>query len=292
MQPLAPEENFSKAASFIRQAAAQGAQLAILPEYHLGSWVPDRDGLLSVAKQTPAYLERYCALAKELNIAIVPGTLLSAPPADRPDEGIPNVCYFIGPDGTILGKYQKRNLWHPEKPFLEASPAEVPHKAFDTPFGRVGLIICWDIAFPEAARALIADGATTIICPSFWLLTDGGDEALDINPEAETLFLDTMCVARAFENTAAVLFVNAGGAAKGDADGVAPGKDSLGREYAGVTQAALPMKGSFGRHGTGEEGMSIVDVDMSIRETAEDVYKVREDLAKRAWVYGAKIPKD
>lgn len=236
-------------------------------------------------------MERYCALAKELSIAIVPGTLLSPPPADKPDEGMANVCCFIGPEGVVLGKYQKRNLWHPEKPILEASAAEVPHKAFDTPFGRVGLLICWDIAFPEAARALMADGATTIICPSFWLLTDGGDESLDVNPESEMLFLDTMCVARAFENTAAVLFVNAAGAAKGDADGVAPAKDALGREYVGVSQAALPMKGSFGRHATGQEGMTVVDVDMSIRETAEDVYKVREDMAKRAWIYGAKIPK-
>lgn len=217
--------------------------------------------------------------------------MLSAPPTDTPENGLANVCYFIGPDGKILGSYQKRNLWHPEKPILEASSAPEPHQAFDTPLGRVGLLICWDIAFPEAMRSLIADGATIIVCPAFWLLTDGGDEGMDVNPAAETLFLDTMCVARAFENTAAVLFVNSGGAAPSDADGIAPGKDPLGREYAGVSQAALPMQGSLGRLGSGEEGMSIVDVDMSIRETAEGVYKVREDMALRAWRYSAPIPK-
>lgn len=114
---------------------------------------------------------------------------------------------------------------------------------------------------------------------------------MDVNPAAETLFLDTMCVARAFENTAAILFVNAGGAGADDAHGVAPGKDALGREYAGVSQAALPMQGSIGRLGSGAEAMSVVDVDMSIRETAEGVYRVREDLALRAWKYSAPIPK-
>ena len=261
----------------------------MLPEYHISSWLPQREELLAIARDYKSYLDRYCALAKELQICLVPGTILEAGSHETNTNAIANVCHFIGPDGKVLGRYQKRNLWHPEKPILTASPDEIPHVAFDTPLGRVGLLICWDLAFPEASRALIADGAEIHICPAFWLVSDGGDDGAAVNPESEVLFLDTACVMRAFENTAAVVFVNAAGAAKGDADGVAPGQDAQGREYAGVSQVALPMKGSLGRLGSGEEGLSIVDVDLDVLKIAEDVYKVREDMGKRKWVYTAAL---
>ncbi|TQS32760.1 hypothetical protein Golomagni_06917, partial [Golovinomyces magnicellulatus] len=287
--PLAAEENFAKAESFIRKAASEGAQLAVLPEYHIQSWLPHRESLLPAAQKHKEYLERYCTLAKELKMCIVPGTILEASKDEKDPIGIANVCNFIGPDGKVLGRYQKRNLWHPEKPILTASPEDVPHEAFDTPLGRVGLIVCWDLAFPEASRALVADGAEIIICPSFWLKSDGGDDAADLNPDSEKLFLDTACVMRAFENTAALIYVNAAGAAEGDADGVAPGKDKEGREYAGVSQIGMPVIGSRGRLGHGEEAMSIVDVDMNVLKVAEDIYKVREDMAKRQWHYAASL---
>lgn len=282
---MAPEENYAKAESFIRRAADEGAEIAILPEYHLSSWIPDHDKLYAIAQQTPRYLDKYCSLAKELGICIVPGTLLSVPKDEVEDRRLLNISYFIGPEGTVLGQYQKRNLWHPEKPILAPSPSPEPHKAFDTPLGRVGLLICWDLTFPEAMRALVADGAIIIIIPSCWLRADSVDAALGVNPDLSILYLDTLCIARAFENTAAVLYVNAGGAGEGDADGIPLGKDAMGREYAGVSQAALPIRGSLGRLETGQEGMSIVDIDLRIRDVAESIYKSREDMALRGWVY-------
>jgi predicted amidohydrolase len=76
------------------------------------------------------------------------------------------VAYFISNDGSILSSYQKKNLWHPERPHLTSSK-HTPHVAFDTPLGKVGMLICWDLAFPEAFRELIAGGAKTIIIPTF-----------------------------------------------------------------------------------------------------------------------------
>lgn len=275
----------------MRNAAGQGADLAVLPEYHLSSWLSDREALLQVAQKSPHYLERYCALAKELKISIVPGTLLSVPDNEQLIGGLANICYYIGSDGTVLGSYQKRNLWHPEKPILAPSPAPIPHTTFDTPFGRVGLLICWDVAFPEAMRALVADGATIIVCPAFWLSSEGeeGEDGSSVNPDCETLFLDSICVARAFENTAAVVFVNAGGAPSGGLDGITPGKDATGRVYCGVSQVAMPLQGSLGRVAGGEESMSVVDVDLQVLKTAECLYKAREDMALRGWNYGAKL---
>lgn len=75
------------------------------------------------------------------------------------------------------------------------------HEVFDTPIGKVGLLICWDLAFPEAFRELIANGAKIIIIPTFWKHTDCSEAGLKLNPSAEGLFLDSMLTARAFENT-------------------------------------------------------------------------------------------
>lgn len=211
-----PEYNFSRAATFIRQAAASGAQLAVLPEYHLTNWLPTDPKFLQICSQWQDYLSRYQALARELRISIVPGTIVqtrdtsndaeapnsgstaahvaqhdpSAPPASGRSEGhataqhgdgqtggptafnprytaLENVAYFIGPDGAVLGSYNKKNLWGPaEREHLTSSGRDA-HVAFDTPIGRVGMLVCWDLSFPEAFRELVRDGAKTIILPTF-----------------------------------------------------------------------------------------------------------------------------
>lgn len=66
----------------------------------------------------------------------------------------------------MLASYRKKNIWHPERPHLTSSGPE-RHTAVDTPIGRVGMLICWDLAFPEAFRELIADGAEIIVLPSY-----------------------------------------------------------------------------------------------------------------------------
>lgn len=287
-QPLDVATNFDRASAFIRDAASNGANLAVLPEYHLSSWATDSEVLKRAAQESAAYLQRYQDLARELGICIVPGTLLEPVAAQDTSEssgvssssssssGIANVCYFIDNKGQISGRYQKKNLWHPERPHL-AADATTPHAAFDTPLGRVGLLVCWDVAFPEAFRALVADGARIIVVPSFWLASDGGDEGTELNPASETLFLESVCVARAFENTCAVVFVNTA-APRGQT------VDERGAEYAGVSQVALPMLGARGKLGPGED-VSIVDVDLGVLDAAESVYKVREDMAKEGWHY-------
>jgi predicted amidohydrolase len=77
-----------------------------------------------------------------------------------------NTAYIISPSGEILGSYRKKNIWHPERPHLTSS-GEDPHEVFDTPVGKIGLLICWDLAFPEAFRELIAKGAEIIVIPTY-----------------------------------------------------------------------------------------------------------------------------
>ncbi|KAF2745193.1 carbon-nitrogen hydrolase [Sporormia fimetaria CBS 119925] len=290
-KPLDPEANFETASRYIHSAASQGAQLAVLPEYHLTSWEPNDPRFLPQCAQWRHYLEKYRALAKQLSVCIVPGTIVekhdepsselpeSATPGanetsnddnDKPTHRLLNVCYFISSTGLILGRYVKKNLWFPERQHLSSSGRDI-HQVFDTPVGKVGLLICWDLAFPEAFRELISQGAQMIIVPTFWTLRDCSQAGLDRNPSAEALFLDSVLTARAFENTCAIVFANAGGP---------PGKG-----FAGLSQIVLPFVGPVTRMGTAAEGMSVTDVDMQILEDAEDNYKVRADLARHDWHY-------
>ena len=195
------EKNFQKAADFIRAAARQGAHLAVLPEYHLLNWIPHDVKFKEACSHWEAYLQKYRDLAKECNINLVPGTLVELHDEGTQDERLLNVAYFIDNTGAIAGKYVKKNLWGAiERDHLTSSSHD-PHVAFDTPLGKVGLLICWDLAFPEAFRELICQGAKLIIIPTFWTLSDCSKEGLAVNPLSEGLFLDSILTARCFENT-------------------------------------------------------------------------------------------
>ncbi|KAI1338873.1 carbon-nitrogen hydrolase [Xylariaceae sp. FL0016] len=267
-KPVAPAENFERAASFIRDAAAKGCVLAMLPEYHLTSWVPDEPGFKESCADSALYLKKYQGLAKELNICIVPGTII-----ESEGESLQNIAYFISSTGEIAGRYQKKNLWHPERRHLVSSAHE-PHGAFNTPIGRVGLLICWDLAFPEAFRELIADGAEIICIPTFWTMKDVSDEGYGLNADGEALFLNSTVISRAFENTCAVVFCNAGG----------PPDKGEKTNFAGLSQVGMPHVGSLGRLGRAE-GVSIVEFDMDVLRIAEENYKVREDMKSEGWHY-------
>ncbi|KAF2024753.1 carbon-nitrogen hydrolase [Setomelanomma holmii] len=270
-KPMQLEHNFKKAANFIRSAAAQGAELAVLPEYHLTNWQPKDPGFVGLCDQWEEYLRKYRDLAKECGICIVPGTIVeSHRDATNEADKLLNVCYFIDHEGNIAGKYVKKNLWGPERDHLTGSGRDV-HEVFDTPIGKVGMLICWDLAFPEAFRELIANGAKIIIIPTFWTLNDCNEAGLKQNPSAEALFLESMLTARAFENTCAIVFANAGG--------------PPGRGYAGLSQVTVPFVGALSKLGGIAEGMAVVDIDMQILEDAEDNYKVRSDLASEGWHY-------
>ncbi|KAJ5212990.1 hypothetical protein N7449_000159 [Penicillium cf. viridicatum] len=109
------------------------------------------------------------------------------------------------------------------------------HVAFDTPLGKVGMLICWDVAFPEAFRDLISQVSKPIVVPFLWKLTDCAPHRLVHNRYVEKVFLDAALISRACENTCAVVFCNAGGPAEED--------------FAGLSQVTVPFLGCIGRTG-------------------------------------------
>ena len=280
-QPLSPKENFVKAEAEIRSVAAQGSQFVVLPEYHLTSWVPEHPDFVASCVESMEYLPRYQALARELNINIVPGTIVELVKQEQsvlvndgkdspssPVIELHNMSYFIAAStGDILSTYQKKNLWHLERGTLTAG-LHTPHRAFDVPLSqdrtlRVGMLICWDLAFPEAFRGLVADGAQLIIVPAYWHITQMEPKVLALNPKSEVEFLDSVMVTRAYENTCAVALCNAWG----------------------QSQVTMPILGSLGKLGVEEEGTIVSEIDLSVLGVAENHYMIRADLAREGWHY-------
>ncbi|KAJ5517680.1 Polyketide synthase enoylreductase [Penicillium expansum] len=206
------EYNHTKACEYIKEAAVQGAELAVLPEYHLSGMVPT-DPLWAIqAGESAQYLAKYQSLAKELQICIVPGTIIEKQTGSDQSTLFYNTAYFISNDGTVLGSYRKKNIWHPERPHLTSSGLE-PHVAIDTPIGRI------------------------VIVPTYWTPHDASPKARAYNPDSEALFLESTITSRCFENTCGVVFANAAG----------PSEDFL-----GLSQITLPLVGPIAKMGTEE----------------------------------------
>jgi len=237
--------------------------------------VPEHPDFVASCAESLAYLSRYQALARDLNIHIVPGTIveptkrvLSDGDTDAETSSLRawelrNMAHFVAAStGNILYTYEKKNLWHAERGVLTAG-RHTPHGAFGVPLPggggstvRVGMVICWDLAFPEAFRELVADGAQVVVVPSFWHITKINPELLALNPELEVAFLDSVVVARAYENTCAVAFCNAWG----------------------QSQVAMPVLGSLGKLGVEREGTVLGEIDLDVLRAAEEHYKIRADL--------------
>ncbi|KAE8413229.1 carbon-nitrogen hydrolase [Aspergillus pseudocaelatus] len=274
VKPLKPADNFARAVQFIREAAAQGCHLAVLPEFHLTNWIPTDPSFAALCDDWENYVHRYQALAKECNICIVPGSIVrpvsaspqeasasSTEPIDKPTPALENVAFFISNTGEILGSYRA---------YLRSS-GNSPHQVISTPLGPVGLLVCWDLAFPEAWRELVSQGAKIIIVPTLWTRSGASEAGHRQNPSAPSLFLDSILTARTFENTCAVVFANAGG--------------PPGRNYCGLSQINIPYAGPLVRLGTSAEGMGVATLDLAVLEEAEANYAIRKDLADPSWHY-------
>ncbi|KAA8642800.1 carbon-nitrogen hydrolase family protein [Aspergillus tanneri] len=273
VKPLRPAENFAKAVKFIRDAAAQECNLAVLPECHLTNCPMDDPRFVPLCTDWETYLHKYQALAKECNICIVPGSIVqtipdTAPHSDRPK--LENVTYFISNTGQILGSYTKKNLWGPMESKLIRSSGNAPHRVIQTPLGPVGLLLCWDLAFPEACRELVYQGAKIIIMPIFLTRHHLSDAGHRWNPSGICAFVDNILAARACENTCAMVCANAGGPSQ---------------HYFGHSQITLPYVGPMARLGTSTEGIMVADLDMAILDDAEANINVRADLTREDWHY-------
>ncbi len=161
-----PIENLAKAQQKIREAAAKGAQIVCLQELFRSLYfcdVEDYDNF-QLAESIPGpSTESLGALAKELNVVIVASLF------EKRTEGLyHNTTAVLDADGKYLGKYRKMHI--PDDPgFYEKfyfTPGDLGYKVFETKYAKIGVLICWDQWYPEAARITSLMGAELLVYPT------------------------------------------------------------------------------------------------------------------------------
>lgn len=178
---LALKENADKLKMLFRKAAAEGARLAVAPEGVLEGYIvneilngkisPDRMKDVALSINDPMILS-FRQLAKEIDLCMVFGF------AEKIGEDVFNTAIFIDGQGNICGKYHKMQLAEGCHPDWWFNRLGTEARAFDTPLGRVGVMICNDRWNPLLAQILRLDGASLIVVPSFGSSSRAQDEAV------------------------------------------------------------------------------------------------------------------
>ena len=161
-----PLANLLKAIERIRQAAARGAQIICLPELFKSLYFCQTEdhNHFGLAEKVPGpTTERLGSLARELEVVLI------APLFERRAPGVyHNTAAVIDADGTYLGKYRKMHI--PDDPLYHEkfyfTPGDLGFQAWDTRYGRIGVLICWDQWYPEAARLTALHGARILFYPT------------------------------------------------------------------------------------------------------------------------------
>ncbi|AOJ30611.1 carbon-nitrogen hydrolase family protein [Burkholderia metallica] len=192
--------NLDEARRLIAEAAGEGARLVLLPEYFCFMGQRDTDKLALAEPYQDGPIQRFLAdAARRHGVWVIGGTLpLKAPEADR----VLNTTLVFDPSGNEAARYDKIHLFNFEKgdeSFDEARTIRAGDTvvAFDAPFGRVGLSVCYDLRFPELYRRL--GDCALIVVPSAFTYTTG------------RAHWETLLRARAVENQCYVLAAAQGG---------------------------------------------------------------------------------
>ena len=172
------EANIRKLQANIRIAAQQGAELVVLQELHNGLYFCQTENteLFNQAEPIPGpSTESFGSLAKELGVVIVLSLF------ERRAPGLyHNTAVVLEKDGTIAGKYRKMHI--PDDPaYYEKfyfTPGDLSFEPIDTSVGRLGVLVCWDQWYPEAARLMAMRGAEMLIYPTAigWESSDTDEE--------------------------------------------------------------------------------------------------------------------
>ena len=244
------DDNKRRLAEKIRSLAAKGAELVVLQELHNGLYFCQEENVETFNQAEPIpgpSTEFYGALAKELGVVIVTSLF------ERRATGLyHNTAVVLEKDGTIAGKYRKMHI--PDDPgYYEKfyfTPGDMGFKPIDTSVGRLGVLVCWDQWYPEAARLMALAGAEILIYP-----TAIGYDPNDTRDEQERQRMAWQTVQRghAVANGLPVVTVNR----VGDEDGV---------PFWGTSFVAGPQGELLYEAPTNEEVEVVVDVDMQRSE--------------------------
>src|SRR6267154_2057409 len=161
-----PEENFSRAVAFIRDAGRQGAQIICLPELFRSRYFCQSEDHknFELAEEIPGRSTSALGdVARENGIVIIASLF------EKRSAGVyHNTAVIINGDGKLLGKYRKMHI--PDDPLYHEkfyfAPGDLGFQSWPTAHGKIGVCVCWDQWYPEAARLTALHGAEIIFYPT------------------------------------------------------------------------------------------------------------------------------
>ncbi len=243
------EENLRRFEQATLKAKQQGADLVVFPELSLTGYVV-RDQIYELAETVPGpATQRMERLAKNTGLHIIFGM---PELSEKARATIYNTAVFIGPDG-LIGKYRKmylptHSVFEEKRHFRSGNQIAV----FDTPLGKIGLCICYDIFFPEVARLVRLQGAELIVC-------------ISASPAVRRSYFEILTAARAIENTAFLAYVNLVGV-----------EDGL--QFWGGSRLVSPTGDLLAKAKYDEEDFVLCDVRYSDLRSAEAFIPTLRDL--------------
>src|SRR5262245_8127499 len=260
----------------VREAAKQGARLVLLQELHLGFYFCQREDYkhFEMAEEIPGpSSSQLASLAKELNIVLV-GSLF-----ERRAPGIyHNTAVVFEKDGHIAGKYRKMHI--PDDPaYYEKfyfTPGDLGFTPIETSVARLGVLVCWDQWYPEAARLMALAGADMLLYP-----TAIGWDPTDVDAE-KTRQRDAWVTsqrAHAVANGLPVLVANRVGFEAN------PSGHGAGLQFWGHSFVAGPQGEFIAVAGSSEAEILLADVDLQRSEHVRRIWPFLRDRRIDAYVY-------
>jgi len=251
------ESNIRKSTSGIRDAAGEGAELVVLQELHAGPYFcqSEDSACFDSAEPIPGpSTEIFGSVARELNLVIVTSLF------ERRAGGIyHNTAVVLEKDGSIAGMYRKMHI--PDDPgYYEKyyfTPGDLGFHPISTSVGKLGVLVCWDQWFPEAARLMALAGAELLVYPT----AIGWDPRDDEEERARQLdaWL-TIQRAHAIANGIPVVAVNRVGLE------AAPGNDEGGQLFWGSSFVAGPQGELLAKASNDKEEAIVVTIDREWNE--------------------------
>jgi nitrilase len=237
------EKNLDDAATLVEVAAKQKARLIVLPENFALMGDKEEDKVAIRETEGSGRIQEFCQqLCRDYDIYLVAGTVPLK--SDDPNK-VFATTFVYGPGGETLGRYDKIHLFDVRVPDTEDQYLEsetIAHGqdslVVETPFGKLGIAVCYDLRFPELFRSLVDKGAEIIAIPSAFTEQTGRDH------------WETLLRARAIENSCYVVAPNQGG------------KHSSGRETYGDSLIIDPWGRVINRLA---KGPGIVMGDMNLK---------------------------
>ena len=258
------EHNMATTVAAIRELAAQGARLVVLQELHRSEYFCKEEdpAIFDLAETIPGpSTDALGALAKELSVVIVASLFECRAPGLYH-----NTAVVLETDGFIAGKYRKMHI--PDDPgFYEKfyfTPGDLGFEPITTSVGKLGVLVCWDQWFPEAARLMAMAGAELLIYPTAigWDRSDDAEEQ-----ERQRQAWVTIQRSHAIANGVPVVSVNRVGYEEGPS-----GRESV--DFWGTSFVAGPQGEILYSTGTDAPENALVTLDLS-----------RTTAVRRIWPY-------